>query len=197
MSRLFSETLSLLLRETNGRFVELYMGSVGGELGEPIAQNWEPYVCLLVRYFYTDFIRARRIRVVGVPSDSLDIENAWRHGLEVALQWRCADVDSYTEKLRKCLAAVDEYSAAYDSHRADPVGRPMDRYFSAGGHFVDLVVGDRLFDRTVPFEIVKESGIVARDTQEWFAVFDIAKDIFLMTKGLCAASAKAFEANGA
>lgn len=95
------------------------------------------------------------------------------------------------------LGAVDEYAAAYDSHRANPVGPPTDRYFSACQHFVDLVVGDRLFDRTMPFEIAKESGILARDTQERFAVFDIAKDIFLVTKGLCAASAKAFEVNGA
>src|SRR5882724_5867260 len=56
MSRLFSETLSLALRETNARCVGFYMGKVCDELREPVAQNWEPYVCLLVKYFYTDFL---------------------------------------------------------------------------------------------------------------------------------------------
>src|SRR6266536_2731236 len=96
-----------------------------------------------------------------------------------------------------CLAAVDQYSAAYESHRADPISPPTDRYFSACEHFVDLVVGNRLFDRSLSFEVAKESGILARDTQEWFAVFEIAKDIFEVTKGICVASTKAFEVDGA
>ena len=135
MSRLFAETFSLGLKETNARSIGFYYSTVRSEFGERIAQNYEAYVCILIRHFYAEFLKGRRLRVVGVTYDSIDIERAWQHGLKLALQWHCTHVGSYSEKLTRCLAAVDEYSAAYESHRADPVGPPTDPYFSACEHF--------------------------------------------------------------
>ena len=175
MSDMFAETLSFTFKEVNTRFIDSYWPSVGDEIGEQISQNKEAYISLLIKYFLTDLLKSRRLKVTGIASESIDIEAAWRKGLEQALQNRSRDAESYNKKLRKCIAAVEDYSLAYENHRSDPMGPPTDIYFSACRHFTDLVVDANSRDNML--------------------VFSVAKDIFEVAKATCVATPKLFELN--
>ena len=78
------------------------------------------------------------------------------------------------------MPAVDDYSAAYEGHRAEHLEPPADRYSSACQHFEDLVVGELTWE----------------NTQAHTDVFYIAKDMFELDQATCFAAQTAFELSG-
>jgi hypothetical protein len=139
-SGLFAATLFVVWKEIDERCVRFYWPTVNIDVAERISEHYEGYVSLLIRLFFAQLLQTGALKADTMIYHEGQFEAAWNSGLRTALKNRARDEDSQTKSLDRCLAAIEDYSLAYEKHRAEPHGETTTRYFSACQHFVDLVV---------------------------------------------------------
>ncbi len=159
LSQLFADGLEYLLKVTRSR-MGFYLSGVDDDSCELILRNYTAYVSVLMRHAVSILLSSRRLRVVGGDSNDVDVDEAWKTGLDLALQMHAKSAEDYQRALNECVEAVHSYQAAHERDCADGLTAPADMYFSATRHFADLIADIHAPHRRAVFSIAADMADV-------------------------------------
>lgn len=135
LSECIQGALSALLRETNSRFIHMYLPMIGDDLGERFAAHYPYFILVLTRHILLEIVITRRFKgAIFSPDQAAD---AWRKGLEEVLQCRSKTHEEYTQKLKDYELALRDYDEAIVAARSKDL--PASTFFLITAHFADKI----------------------------------------------------------